>query len=286
MFEPTIIVLCLAVLAVAAYCDIKTTEVPDWLSYGAIFAGFGIRLIASFAGFDWSFLTAGILGFAAFAIISYAMYYLGQWGGGDAKLLMGLGALIGLEFKLDGLLISFLVALIFVGCLYGIGWSIALALKNRRAFSKKIKEVMKKQECRTTGIIAASGVLALIIVAIFTKSPFGVLLLFAAASLVILFLAALLVRTTELCCMFKYVRPSKLTEGDWIPKNVVVRGKIVCPKTNLGIDRKTINQLISLEKQNKLKKVMIKTGMPFVPGILLAFITALIFGNILLYFIK
>ena len=107
-FSIVILVIGLIVLLIGSYTDIRTREVPDWVDYGLIFIGLGTRLIYSFATFDWSYLIEGILGFAVFLAIAYAMFYAGQWGGGDAKMMMGLGALVGLRFGWLDFSLSFL----------------------------------------------------------------------------------------------------------------------------------------------------------------------------------
>jgi prepilin signal peptidase PulO-like enzyme (type II secretory pathway) len=47
----------------------------------------------------------------------------------------------------------------------------------------------------------------------------------------------------------------------------------------LGIEKKQIEQLIRLKKKGKIDTIRIKEGIPFVPGFLLAFIAALVWGN-------
>ena len=86
-------------LIIASITDIKTREVPDWLNYGLIVFGLGSRLIYSIALSDFSFFLYGLTGFLVFFIIANIMFYSAQWGGGDSKLLMGLGAVIGLNFN-------------------------------------------------------------------------------------------------------------------------------------------------------------------------------------------
>ena len=73
----------------------------------------------------------------------------------------------------------------------------------------------------------------------------------------------------------------KLTEGDWIAKDVVVKGKKICGPKDLGISRKQISRLSKLN----IKKVLVKYGMPFVPSFLLAFIITLLWGNIIFWFV-
>ena len=84
-----IFAVCLAAMIIASIHDIKTREVPDWLNYSLIFSGFSIRLIYSLITSDWWFLLYGIAGFAVLLGIGLIMFYAGQWGGGDSKMVMG-----------------------------------------------------------------------------------------------------------------------------------------------------------------------------------------------------
>ena len=79
-------------LLIATMTDIKTREVPDWLSYSLIVIGLGVRLIYSLFEWNFSYVLFGFIGFGIFFLIALFMYYTKQWGGGDSKLLMGLGA--------------------------------------------------------------------------------------------------------------------------------------------------------------------------------------------------
>ena len=82
-----------ATLSIASYSDIKTREVPDFISYMFICGGFILSLILavdnnSIANLEFMPLSIGVLfGF------SYLMYRAGQWAGGDVKLMLGLSVI-------------------------------------------------------------------------------------------------------------------------------------------------------------------------------------------------
>ena len=80
----------------------------------------------------------------------------------------------------------------------------------------------------------------------------------------------------EKSALIKSVSPEKLTEGDWLLKDVKI-GKTVIKADFDGLSKKDI---ALIKKANKA--VMIKYGLPFVPVFLLAFITELVFGNLFL----
>ena len=76
--------------------------------------------------------------------------------------------------------------------------------------------------------------------------------------------------------MKKRIPASELTEGDWITENVYYKGKLIYNKNNPGIS----NNEIKLFNKYKIKNVLIKEGLPFIPGFLLSLIFTLIFGSL------
>ena len=74
---------------------------------------------------------------------------------------------------------------------------------------------------------------------------------------------------TTLCCLL------------WI-KDIIIDGKRISGPKDLGIERKQLRKLIDLYKKGKIKKVLIKVGIPFVPSFLVAYLLTLFFGNLLM----
>ncbi|MBW2973704.1 A24 family peptidase [Candidatus Woesearchaeota archaeon] len=271
---------CIVLLIVGTLTDLKTREVPDWLNYSGIFAGLGLRLMWSVYSFEWHYILEGLLGFGVFFGIAVAMFYLGQWGGGDSKLLMALGALLGLRFSLDSFTVGFIVNLAIFGGIYGIIWSAALAFKNWKKFRKQFRKSLDKYtkiRAVSLGFAFGSLVFAFFIGETFTR----LLLVFVALFVPVMIYLILAVKSVENVCMYKKVSPSELTEGDWIADDVFVKGKKICGPKDLGIDKKQINKLIKF----KIKKVLIKVGIPFVPSFLIAFLITLLVGNPLLFLV-
>ncbi|HLD43638.1 MAG TPA: A24 family peptidase [Candidatus Nanoarchaeia archaeon] len=267
-------------LGIASYTDIKTREVPDWLSYSLIAFGFGYRLLASVIYQDISFILAGLLGFVALLSFGALMFYTGQWGGGDSKILMGLGALIGLETTPYSMLLSFFSNILLVGGVYGVVWSIGLAASHFSRFRGEFRKQVSGREFKTTlaviWILAGAG-LGLILV-------MGMTLLYGAV-IGILFVMPFLfaaVKAVELSSMYSYVKPDKLTEGDWIAEDVVVGKKVVAGPKDLGISKDQIKELTLLYSKGRVGRIRVKSGIPFVPSFLIAFLITLAFGNLIL----
>ena len=86
-----ILIVPVAFLLIATWCDLRTREIPDWISVALVLigitaAGFG------WAGVRWWMVLSGLLlGF----LIGLALFHYGKFGGGDAKLIAGIGAVLG-----------------------------------------------------------------------------------------------------------------------------------------------------------------------------------------------
>jgi Flp pilus assembly protein protease CpaA len=293
-FVIDIILVCIGFIAliIGSCTDIKTREVPDWLNFALIACALGLRLIYSILSFDFSYFLYGLLGFGIFFAIAYAMFYSGQWGGGDSKMLMGVGALIGTypEFLLKffspdlsfGLPFAFFLNLLFVGSFYGLSWSIFLAVKNWKSFSHKWKEFMSNKIlvlCRKVLL----AVMVLAIISLFLVKDLMIqFLVFAFVFVSVLtFYVWIFVKCIENSCMYKHYPVEKLTEGDWVVENVFVKGKKIFSSTKTGIEKKDIEKL----KSHHVRQVLVKEGIPFVPSFLIAFVLTLIFGNLLFLFV-
>ena len=266
----------------ATVTDIKTREVPNWLNYSLVVIGLGTRAIYSFITKDFDYILYGLIGFGIFFLIGNIMYYTKQWGGGDSKLLMGLGAMFGnyhgdilLGLQLNLPFLAVLVINIFIGgAVYGILYSVFLAVKNREKF---LVELKKKKFNILFYALIAEVIIAVVLYFVFDK----VLYWFLFELLVLMFVLIVLLyfmRIVEDVSMYKTVNVNKLTEGDWLVNNVFKRKKLICKTRNVGL---TLSDIIILKK-NKIKSVLIKEGIPFVPGFLIGFILTFVLGDLLL----
>ncbi len=279
MLEAVLFAVAGVMLLIGTITDIRTREVPDWLNFAGIAAGIGVRSLWSLSANEWSALLSGVLGFAAFFIIAVLMYYTGQWGGGDSKLMMALGALFGLAFSLDNAAIGFIVWLLFVGAAYGMLWSAVLAVRNWRAFVQRCGMLAKSIRW-AHGPVLAVLLFGIAFAIASDDSAMRVLMLVIALAVPVLFYTSIGVKAVEQCCMLRTVRTGQLTEGDWIAKPVHVKGKYVCGPKDLGVTKEKISML----KRLKVKSVMIKEGIPFVPSFLIAFFLLALLGSPLQWF--
>ena len=216
------------------------------------------------------------------------MFYTGQWGGGDSKILMGLGALIGIDVFSGKFpfLASFLINALLVGALYGILWSVFLIFKNKKGFVKSLKKNLVEKKTNLARKIILILFIILILVSFIVQDFFlRLIFLYLALIIVITFYLWIIIKAVENSCMLKYVKPHQLTEGDWIAKEIKVQGKYITGPKDLGIEKKQIKKLIELYKKRKIKSVLIKEGIPFVPSFFIAYVITIIFGNLVLFLI-
>lgn len=81
----------LGLLGIASIHDLRTRQIPDWISAALLVAALGALSVGAHPA-GWRGLVIGlVLGFS----ISLALYALGALGGGDVKLLTALGAVLG-----------------------------------------------------------------------------------------------------------------------------------------------------------------------------------------------
>ncbi len=279
MLALTLIIVSLFVLIIAAYVDLRILEVPDWLNYAGIAAGIGIHLIFSLQQWNYWPIASSLAGFAIAFGLACLMFYTGQWGGGDAKLLMALGALIGFEPSKLAFGTSFLINLVFIGGAWGLLWTAMLAIKNAKTFLKKFRKTRNENKYKKLRIITlfTTGIL-LIAAFIMTNVRFELISL-ALIGYVLCYLT-IFIKSTELSSMHKWVTPDKLTEGDWLVKPVKYgKEKLMPPK--LGLEKPQVKLLQKLYAQKKIDKVLVKYGVPFAPAFLIAFITTLAFNNLI-----
>jgi len=287
MFNILSNIIAIIILSIGSYTDIKTREVPDWLNFSLIALGFSLSILASLIFNTWDYIIYAVAGFLLCLIISLLMFYTGQWGGGDSKMIMGLGALIGLNiFNVEYVnfsLISFLINILFIGAFYGLLWSIILSIKNRKLFIKETKKIISNHHFLNYFLIILF--LLNFILIFYVKNMMLKIIPFFILMFILLIYMYYYIKIVEKVCMIKYVLPSQLTEGDWIAKDIKVNNKIIASPKDLGISIKQINKLKRLYKKNKVKKILIKEGIPFVPSFLIAFIITLLFGNLIFLFL-
>src|SRR3989344_3512912 len=285
MIELVFTVVAIIILVIAAIIDIKTKEVPNIASYSLIAIVLSLKLIKSIIEKNFMYFIYALIGLGIFLIVGLVLYYTKQWGGGDAKLLMGIGAAF-LFYPLElkeffnpvindfHFILTILINIFIVGSIYSILWCIGILIKNK-SFSKVIKSSIKDISNSKITLIWFTIIFLIIILSFF--NTFGILLLIGTVLATITGFLLKIIKTIESDYLIKEIPIAKLTEGDWVLNEIKIKNKLIYKPQNTGISKNNILKL----KKLKIKKVTIKEGIPFVPAIALGTIISIILGNLI-----
>tara|TARA_Y100000310_G_C20513302_1_gene729930 strand:+ start:83 stop:964 length:882 start_codon:yes stop_codon:yes gene_type:complete len=280
-------------LIFASLTDLKTTEIPDWLSFSLIAIASFVIIADSIKTSSFTPLIWAIGSFLAAVVISLGLYFSKQWGGGDAKLLMALGIVFSqypkelltyfnpnLDFPF---FLIFLINTLLAGVIYSLVFGLILTIKNFKDFKPVFQKQLKKT-LKLRFVLVVSSILTLVI-GLFTDIDIAVLTIMALFIIFIFTYLLAYTKSIEKSCMITNIAPNKLQEGDWILEDIKLNKKIIYSKKSLGVSREQINNLI----KNNIKQVKIKKGIPFVPSFLFGAILSFTLGNVLtlvlIYFI-
>ncbi len=258
--------LALVWLAVASIQDIKTREVDNWLTFSLIIFALAYRAIYSYINNNPWFFISGAIGFAAFFLLANLFYYSGIFAGGDAKLLMGVGATLPFFpsfYSASFSLISFLLILFSVGAVYTLIYTFFLVYRDfsrfRKSFSLEIKKVWKFLIILLAVFLIANIVLKIDEIIIVLS-----LLVIAISPLLYAYTKAV-----ENSCLIRKVKARELREGDWLYASFRVGGRII-EKSVHGLSKEDIRFL-----KKKRAGAEIKEGVPFVPVFLISYLIML-----------
>jgi len=263
MFEVIFLIsLALVLIIFAVLQDLKKREIANWISFSLIIFALGFRFFYSlFGDIGFQFFYQGLIGLAIFFALGNILYYGRMFAGGDAKLFYTLGVI--LPFSTDffinlNIFILFFILFLFSGAAYGLVTTNFLMIKNFKKFKKEFSRQFKLNKKL---FILATFLALLFIIFGFANSfmaYFGILVFI----LPYLYLSA---KAVDEVCMVKKILPKKLTEGDWLYKDVKVGSKII-KKNWDGLNNKEITLL------QKKKFVLIRQGIAFSPVFLISFL--------------
>ena len=96
MFEIIfLIILALIFILVATFQDLRMREVANWINFSLIIFALGFRFFWSlFSESGFGFFYQGLIGFGIFFILGNLFYYGRIFAGGDAKLMIAMGAIL------------------------------------------------------------------------------------------------------------------------------------------------------------------------------------------------
>jgi prepilin signal peptidase PulO-like enzyme (type II secretory pathway) len=267
---------------VAAAWDLKTTEIPDEISYVMIVLGLVLNAaISASTGSVWPLLSCVISGAGLFAF-GFVMYYLGQWGGGDAKILSAIGFLLpsftgmGDYAQAQPLFfpfpLSYLFNVFFVGAGYMMVYAFAMAMRNRKIISAFVTDVKASSRMFLIGSVALLAVIAAINYYIHAQSSMafdGMAIAYNSVAVVALTIALYGVwkfaKAVEKIGFVRRIPISRLQVGD-VPLD---------SKLWEGLTLKEVKKI----KASGKRFISIKEGVRFAPAFPLALLFTLFFGD-------
>jgi Flp pilus assembly protein protease CpaA len=251
--------------------DLRKREIANWLNFSLIIFALGFRFFYSlFSSGNFGFFYQGLVGLAVFFLLGNFLYYSRMFAGGDAKLMIALGAILPFSETFSAnlkLFVVFLFIFLFTGAVYSLITSLAFSLKNFKKFKKEFGKQFKLHTNLYNLIMFLA--ITLVLIGFFSN----ILLVYLGAILFFLPYLHLYAKAVDEACMIKKIKTRELTEGDWLYKDVKVGKKTI--KANWdGLKKEEINTL-----RKKYKSILVRYGIPFSPVFLISFL-------ILLYFWK
>lgn len=277
--EGILFTLVFVALTIATLTDIYKKEVPDTVTYSLVILGFSLNIFLGLIHKDLSYMYESLAGFLFASLIGLILFYTAQWGGGDAKLIMGIGATVGLPISLQGVpfLVIFIINSFLVGALYGVAWIATLALFNLELVVTKVRENLS--DTKKLGLLGVVFIFIALLIPVFTVDIIQEMALLYVGFLFLLSLFPFLlvsIRIVEDEVMQEQRSVEDLVPGDWVleqPDGFEIN------KT--GISEEDIEEL----KESSVESILVKKGIPFVPSFLIAFVTTHVFATSLLDFL-
>ncbi len=224
MFEYFTVAVALGGSALAGAYDLKTTEIPDEISLGMVAAGLILNLAYSIVQWNPIYIFQSAAVGSVFFTFGLIMYLGGQWGGGDAKVLTGIGTLVPTLPAFSGATQIFpfsavlIINLFMIGAVYMIIYAVFFAV-TRESVLEDFKERVVSDRKRITAIC----LLPLIPALIYASMNTGIELLYF-IGLVPIFLALLLLfrflKSVEDTGFEKTITVDDLEAGDMLAEEV------------------------------------------------------------------
>ena len=291
MLVTIILALAFVILTVASLIDLKTGEVPDEASIGLATIILLITLFLSIKKGEFSLLFNVVALGVVFFGVGYVLFRLGQWGGGDVKLVGGIGCLLSLLDNLNypwphsiffTFPLTYWVNMAAIAFPYVILYGIVLAFLNPELLSLYFHYINSP---RSLLLLLFSFIPALL--SIFLPVPPPPNLTFIFLLLPIFTLASFYLRVVEEKALQKTIPVEELKIGDIVANDVVVDGKLIASKRYLeGVTSSQVEEIKRLAKENKIPStITIKWGVKFAPVLFISLLLTLYVGNVLELFL-
>jgi Flp pilus assembly protein protease CpaA len=286
MFETISFLIAFIGSSLAAIYDLKITptEIPDEIPYVMIILALPLACVQSFIESNYTPLAWSLIYGISFLLFGYFMYRMGQWGGGDAKILAAMGFLSpGLSLIAKNILytfpLSYLVNLFFVGAVYMLVYAVMLSLTNKKIISGFLKSMKS-----SSNTIMISSPILLILFILGNWYLFNLFGLTMNISSVLLNSIFLLLLSLAMFILWKFVRAvEEFAFKKRIPVSQLKIGDVLLEsKVWDGITGRELRKI----KRSGKKYIWIKEGVRFAPAFPLALIFTMLFGDAVLFFIR
>jgi len=274
--------------ACALWTDLKNRWVPDWINYSLIAIGLFGHLILSIKLWSIAPILYSLCTFGVIYLIGLPCIYFGLFGGGDIKLMAGLGAILattasfGTSIAPWHFIVTLALNIMLAGAVVGVLFISWIVIKHRKKLYFKLKQEITDKKL----IVAAVTSSILIPIA---ASIYNSIFTFTLGLWILFYLAFILLITSKIIeneTLTKTIRPAQLIEGDWLINSVKIENKIIYEPKKMGIEQADIEKLIALEKQGKLSTIEVKDGAPYVLAIFIGLIVSLFFGDLMMLIIR
>jgi len=286
MLELVLVFLTIVAITIASYTDLKDKkrEIPNWVSWGLV--GVGILGHAVISLTRWSFtplfysLAAAVIFFA----IANITFYAGFWGGGDAKLLIGVAAAVPVYPLLLSnyfnpalapwpFLLSLTMNIVILGSAYGLLYMIFKAAVNLKKFGKEFLHWEKKIRLRY--FFLPLLLIPILFLTDWMLAPTLALLIAFIPAVPTLFIFS---RAIEKVLVYEQ-KVSELVPGDRPVKNIRQGGKKVYARRIIGLTEEDIKRIKSMCGAGT--KIKLRDGIPYTPSFLIGLLFTLIAGDII-----
>ncbi|MBN2331105.1 MAG: prepilin peptidase [Candidatus Aenigmarchaeota archaeon] len=260
---------------IGGYLDLRYTEFPDWLPYSMIVLALIARGAFSIFTQEFSFIIDSVFVGLAFLGFGLVLYFIRQWGDGDAWMLGALGfmfpdpagfspaAASAMPFPLTVFFNFFIISLFYL-----IGYAIVLGLRSPRVcttFMKNLRGSVRSIAFVFFGLMAVAVSFTVYLgrlLSVSFSSFFNILAMPFLAVLILLF--------------FHYARA---VEGDLFKRKIKASrlrvGDVLVSDRWRGLTEKEVKDL-----RKKGKDVWIKEGVRFAPVFIICLLVTLLYGSL------
>ncbi len=277
-----VIAVTLTFLILGSIIDLKTGEIPDRLTIGLALIMMLISAIYSIITSDVYYFITPLFAGGLYFLLGYVIYSQGEWGGGDVKLISGVGCSIGflksVDYLTEGVIpyyLDYLINIALVSSPYLIVYTLLLGLLKPAVFTDFFNSIKNK----IVLMILAASIIPLI-TAYWMKLG-NVIIIYALIPFLIIL--SVYLRAVERNALEKTVKVSELQVEDVVANDLVVDGVKVASRRNIsGLTEEDIKKIKSLSKKGKIPdEIRIKWGVRFAPIFLMAFLLSILVGNTL-----